>query len=220
MPQASRSSLTVLLIENQPSILEVVASMLTQLGHRVVRAAGGREGLARLEGGERVDLVLTDLMMPDMSGWDVVRAVKERWPHLSVGLMTGTPDTLTEGRPQVDFVIAKPVSLDALRQVTDRIHPGRRRKLRELTWKGAPAWPPDWWGSYAQGGTAPEGAVGILRGVRLTPDQKWVVLTTEHEGSEYVGILRWDGLPTAATVVERLRAWIGRPSRELGDVEL
>lgn len=218
MPQASHSPLTVLLIEDQSSILEVVASMLTHLGHQVVRASGGREGLARLEGGERVDLVLTDLMMPDMNGRDVVRAVKERWPHLPVGLMTRTPDALTEGHPQVDFVIAKPVSLDALRQVTG-IRPRRRRRLRELTWKGAPAWPPDWWGSYAQAGTAPEGAVGILRGVRLTPDQKWVVLTIEHEGSEYVGILRWDGLPAAATVVERLKAWIGRPSRELGDIE-
>lgn len=219
MSRAPRSPLTVLLIEDQPSVLETVASMLTQLGHTVVRATGGREGLACLEGGEDVDLVLTDLTMPDMTGRDVAKAVKERWPHLPVGLMTGTPEALGEG-PQVDFVIAKPVSLDILREAIDQTRPRSRRRLRELTWEGAPAWPPDWWGSYARPGTALEGAVGILRGVRLTPDRKWVVLTIEHEGEEYVGILRWNGPPASATVAERLGACIGRPSRELGDVEL
>jgi len=220
MPQASRSPLTVLLIEDEPSVLETVARVLTHLGHTVVRATGGREGLACLEGGEDVDLVLTDLMMPDMTGRDVARAVKERRPDLPVGLMTGTPETLAEDRPQVDFVIAKPVSPNALREAIDRIRPGSRRRLRELTWKGTPAWPPDWWGSYARTPTAFEGVVGLLRGVRLTPDQKWVVLTIEHEGNDYVGVLRWDGLPAAATVAGRLRTCIGRPSRELGDVEL
>ncbi len=62
------ASLKILLIDDDARAREVLADMLTSLGHSVVQAAGGREGLARLEAGEAVDLILTDLAMPEMSG--------------------------------------------------------------------------------------------------------------------------------------------------------
>ncbi len=52
--------------------------MLASLGHSVLATAGGREGLARLEAGDSVDMVLTDLKMPEMSGWEVAKVVKTR----------------------------------------------------------------------------------------------------------------------------------------------
>ena len=106
----------ILLIDDEASVLEVVALMLAADGHTVVTASGGREGLARLESGEAVDLVLTDLAMPKMSGWEVVRAVRERWPALRVGLITGTPEHLAEQRERVDVLMIKPVTLVSLRE--------------------------------------------------------------------------------------------------------
>jgi CheY-like chemotaxis protein len=88
------------------------------------------EGLALLSAGESVDLVLTDLAMPDVNGWDVVRAVRARWPTLPVGLVTGTPDHLGERREPVDVLIGKPVTLDDLRRAMaeiDAISARRRR---------------------------------------------------------------------------------------------
>jgi CheY-like chemotaxis protein len=115
------SPLKILLIEDDAEVRDTVASMLASLGHSVVEAAGGREGLARLEAGEAVDLVLTDLRMPGMSGWQVAQAVKARWHHIPVGILTGTPELLAEQGAPVDFVLAKPVGLDTLRAAIRRV---------------------------------------------------------------------------------------------------
>ena len=97
----SPSALKILLIEEDARVREVLIQMLASLGHSVLATAGGREGLARLEAGNAVDLVLTDLKMPQMSGWEVVKAVKARWPRLPVGVMTGTPEALLRRGPSV-----------------------------------------------------------------------------------------------------------------------
>ena len=65
-------------------------------------------------------LVLTDLKMPDTTGWDVVKTVKAKWPHLR-GILTGTPELLREEREPVDLVIEKPVRLEALREALTRV---------------------------------------------------------------------------------------------------
>ncbi|MFQ5897115.1 MAG: response regulator [Candidatus Methylomirabilia bacterium] len=116
MTQGSPRRLKILVIEDEDRVRRVVVDLLGALGHTVLQAEGGREGLARLEAGESVDLVLTDLSIPEMSGWEVVKAVKGRWPHIRVGLITGTPEASAEGVEMVDFVIAKPVTLAGLRE--------------------------------------------------------------------------------------------------------
>jgi DNA-binding response OmpR family regulator len=73
-------------------------------------AASGKEGLDLFRD-ERHDLVLTDLGMPEMSGWQVARAVKELSPETPIILVTGwgeelDPDAVREGG--IDFVLAKP----------------------------------------------------------------------------------------------------------------
>lgn len=113
----------MLLIEDDAVVRQVVADLLGILGHTVLQAAGGPEGLARLEAGESVDLVLTDLRMPEMSGWDVVKAIKLRWSQLPIGLITGTPEALAQGRELVDLVIGKPVTLARLREAISGVRP-------------------------------------------------------------------------------------------------
>ncbi len=122
--QRIAASLKILLIEDDARVREALAHMLASLGHSVSQAAQGREGLARLDAGEAVDLVVTDLVMPDMSGWDVVKAVKARGIHLLVGVITGTPEALLRQRGEpIDFVLFKPVKLEALREAISRIRP-------------------------------------------------------------------------------------------------
>ena len=80
-----------------------------------------------------VDLVLTDLAMPHMTGWDVVRAVKTSWPATPVGLITGTPEHLAEQREVVDALIMKPLTLESLRQGIRQVEASAaaRRESRE-----------------------------------------------------------------------------------------
>jgi signal transduction histidine kinase len=117
-PDDVTSPLRILVVDDEREVRDVVAEILAAQGHEVVQAAGGPEGLAYLDRGVPLDLVLTDLGMPGMTGWEVARAAKARRPKLRVGLLTGwgeQPFAKPEDRAAADFVIAKPVTVDGLR---------------------------------------------------------------------------------------------------------
>ena len=117
-PTPGGSPLRVLVIDDETSVREALVDTLTDEGHTAIQAASGKEGLQRLAEGARVDVVITDLGMPDMTGWDVARAVRRARPGLAIGLVTGWAVALElseEERRAVDFVIAKPYTIEALR---------------------------------------------------------------------------------------------------------
>jgi signal transduction histidine kinase/ActR/RegA family two-component response regulator len=105
---------SVLVIDDEAPVRELVSDLLSARGHTVSVAAGGREGLSRFTAG-RYDVVLTDLGMPDITGWEVARAVKASRPTTPVLLLTGwgevvqPPDGVT-----VDGVVTKPFELTRL----------------------------------------------------------------------------------------------------------
>lgn len=65
----------VIYIEDEPEMIDLVHLILGRRGYSVIGAIGGREGLDLVRK-ERPDLVLLDLMMPDMDGWDVYHQIK------------------------------------------------------------------------------------------------------------------------------------------------
>jgi DNA-binding LytR/AlgR family response regulator len=68
--------------------------------------------------------VLTDLGMPDMTGWEVARVVRDRWPRITVGLITGwgQQDLPPDEMSRVSFVISKPFEYERLEEVLDAVH--------------------------------------------------------------------------------------------------
>jgi signal transduction histidine kinase/CheY-like chemotaxis protein/uncharacterized protein YigA (DUF484 family) len=118
--EAPAPPLRILLIDDDPSVRGVIADMLAEDGHTVVQAGSGAEGLEGLTRAARVDLVLTDLGMLGMNGWDVARAVKAAYPSTIVGLITGWDEGLgpkSEDPGKVDLVVRKPVTQETLRDV-------------------------------------------------------------------------------------------------------
>jgi signal transduction histidine kinase len=116
-PLPAPSHLRVLIVDDEPEVRSALADMLGIAGHTAFQAAGGREALAWLEAGQPVDLVLTDMGMPGMMGSEVARAIRGRWPHLRIGLMTGWDETeglVADATSIVDFTLAKPFELKAL----------------------------------------------------------------------------------------------------------
>ena len=108
----------ILVIDDEEEVRSMLADVAASQGHEVLQAASGREAIALLEGGAKVDLVLTDLGMPEMTGWAVARAIKSRWPRLAVGLVTGwgNQGNVSAADRQLIFgTLAKPVTPDALR---------------------------------------------------------------------------------------------------------
>ncbi len=114
----------ILLIDDDSWVRESLSDLLRTVGHHVTEADGGAAGLAHLAESP-VDLVLTDLVMPEVSGWDVARAIKSRLPGLPVVLMTGWGDQVVKEaseRGLVDRVLGKPFPLEEILRV-----------IRELT---------------------------------------------------------------------------------------
>ncbi|MFN3387323.1 MAG: PAS domain-containing protein [Allosphingosinicella sp.] len=79
----------VLVIDDDPDVRSFLAESLESLGHQVVAAASGEEGLARLAGGWRPDLALIDYAMPGMHGADAARAARRIHPDLPIVFVTG-----------------------------------------------------------------------------------------------------------------------------------
>jgi CheY-like chemotaxis protein/anti-sigma regulatory factor (Ser/Thr protein kinase) len=125
-PTPAGPTLRILVVDDEQVVRETLADSLAEDGHTVVMAVSGPEGLARLADGVKVDVVVTDLGMPEMTGWDVARAIRTRYPGLPVGLITGWAvalDISDEERRAVDFIIAKPYTTEALRAVLAGIQP-------------------------------------------------------------------------------------------------
>jgi two-component system response regulator VicR len=77
----------VLVVDDEPDTLELVKLVLESGGFETVLAANGMEALDRI-GNTRPDLVLLDIMMPDMDGWDVFRKIKEKYPAVPIAILT------------------------------------------------------------------------------------------------------------------------------------
>jgi CheY-like chemotaxis protein len=107
----------ILLAEDEALVAFLIEDVLRDAGHEVIVAANGREALA-LAGGARVDLLVTDLRMPEMDGFGLISALRSDRPGLPVVVMTGFPGG--EGGRSLDglapdiLVFMKPVDLDRL----------------------------------------------------------------------------------------------------------
>ncbi|HXG01832.1 MAG TPA: response regulator [Candidatus Binatia bacterium] len=114
---AVRPVARVLVVDDEAEVRQAIAELLMEEGHEVTVAADAAEALSRLRTGPAPDLVLTDLRMPGMSGWELATAVKASYPGVRVGLITGClaqlPPTPSQ-QAAVDFVLEKPVDFQSL----------------------------------------------------------------------------------------------------------
>ena len=81
-------ALSVLVVDDEEVVRWTLAEMVEVLGHSVCTADGGRAALEALESCE-FDVVFTDLSMPEMDGWEVARAVRQRSPRTRIAVVTG-----------------------------------------------------------------------------------------------------------------------------------
>lgn len=88
---------TILLVDDDASVRAVVSAMLKRLGYRVITASDGREGLRLLRhDAQPVDLVVTDVVMPLMSGPAMVKALRAVDPDVKVLFVSGDPHAAME----------------------------------------------------------------------------------------------------------------------------
>ncbi len=97
----------VLIVDDEPFVLKLVQTVLENAGFAVVAAKGGGEALALLDKHD-IDALVTDVMMPGMSGPELIRAARRQHPRLPVCCMTGCIADQDVSTPQGTRVIKKP----------------------------------------------------------------------------------------------------------------
>jgi signal transduction histidine kinase/CheY-like chemotaxis protein/putative methionine-R-sulfoxide reductase with GAF domain len=116
-------SLRCLVVDDDEEVAGALADLLSSRGHEVVVVTKSTDALTHVVR-ERFDIVFSDLAMPDMSGWQVARAVKTAAPALPVVLITGFGVELSPEQCRanhVDAVLTKPFALGELLAVAARL---------------------------------------------------------------------------------------------------
>ncbi|MBX3268904.1 MAG: response regulator [Sandaracinaceae bacterium] len=114
----------ILVVDDNVDLAENVAEALELAGARTELAASGREALARLAANPPYDLVLTDMRMPDVSGLELIRALRARDPATPVIVMTAYTRgaDLDEARERGALeVLEKPIDLGAVMALVERL---------------------------------------------------------------------------------------------------
>jgi len=114
---ASNTTATLLLVDDEPNILAALKRQFLQLGYKVLTAESGAEALALLEK-ETVDLLISDMRMPQMTGADVLEQVRSKWPDVVRILLTGYSDLTSTiaaiNRGEIYRYISKPWNDDEI----------------------------------------------------------------------------------------------------------
>ena len=116
----------VVCIEDEPEMIDLVKLILSRKGFQVVGAMGGREGLEAIQA-HKPDLVLLDLMMPDMDGWEVYQKMKadDSTKAIPVIIVTAKAQSIDKvlglNIAKVDDYITKPFGPQELLQSVEQV---------------------------------------------------------------------------------------------------
>jgi PAS domain S-box-containing protein len=113
-PRTVRAEGTVLVVEDNAEVAEVTSSLVEQLGFRTVRSENAADALNRLQQGERVNLVLSDIVMPGaMNGIALAQVIARRYPDIPILLASGYSDMVQAAESRF-VVLRKPFQLPML----------------------------------------------------------------------------------------------------------
>ena len=114
----------VMIVDDEQDILFTVGRMLEMSGYSVIKAVDGKDCIKKLNE-FNPDLVLLDIMMPGMSGWDVAAKIKENpsWSNIPIIFLTAKGDTMSIGMGSMaaqDYIV-KPFNIKDLRSRIEQV---------------------------------------------------------------------------------------------------
>jgi len=112
---------SILVVDDEPAIREVFSRFLERRGHAVITCGTAGEGITTA-GAQTFDVVVTDLVLPDMTGLDLASSLRDICPRSKVILLTGEPSDETARRADelgVYKYLAKPIRAAALIEVVE-----------------------------------------------------------------------------------------------------
>lgn len=114
---------SILVVDDEPAIVETVSELLSWEGHVVLTANDGARALEELHGEARIDVILLDFMMPVKDGIETLREIRAdaRLRSIKVILTTAAPTSIPKDAPAYDALLVKPFSVDELRDAIARV---------------------------------------------------------------------------------------------------
>jgi signal transduction histidine kinase/CheY-like chemotaxis protein len=105
----------ILVVEDDPRVSRSTVAALEELGYQPIACSGGREALEILEKNDTIDLVVTDVMMPEMTGPELIREMARLYPHIGVLFVTGYVGEAGEAEDLSGYdILRKPFTVAAL----------------------------------------------------------------------------------------------------------
>src|SRR5499433_3934818 len=128
----------ILVVDDEEAIREIVSSMLHNAGYETRQASSGVEALSVINSGESFDLMLSDLMMPEMDGIALLERAKEKYPDMPVIMVTAVHDisvALAAIRNGAYDYLLKPFEREQLLAMVRRALEHRRLKLENRAYQ-------------------------------------------------------------------------------------
>ena len=115
----------VMIVDDNPDLLYIVKKGLNKEEFEVARANGGKECFELLNKGNIPDIILLDIMMPEINGWDVFAKLKEKpeWREIPIIFLTAKTDDYSKGfgKLTADDYITKPFEIPVLKGRIEKI---------------------------------------------------------------------------------------------------
>ena len=118
-----KSRARVLVVDDEPLMRKMVRAILVGKGYCVETAGGAADALDKLAR-SGFDIVVTDLRMPEIDGFEILARVKQQWPNVGVIVMTGFGDAKTPDRARAkgaDEYITKPFNAREIEVIVERV---------------------------------------------------------------------------------------------------
>jgi len=101
---------TILVVDDNRDLVTSTAGLLELVGYAAIAAHSAREAVDLLDDEKKIDLVLSDIRVPDIDGFDLLRVLRHRFPSLPIVLMSGLPVTSDDVVPRGATILMKPFS--------------------------------------------------------------------------------------------------------------
>ena len=116
---------TILIVDDNHDTVGSLAEVLELLGYSTIPAYSAREACDLLDEARNIDLVLSDIRMPDVDGFDLLRVLRHRFRSLPIILMSGLPLDDEDVVPSGASILQKPIAMDELQRLVQQKLPPR-----------------------------------------------------------------------------------------------
>ena len=123
MKREKSAPVRILVVDDEPSFRKIIKKVLVRDGHSVSLAGDGIEGL-KILANEEIDIVFTDINMPEMGGWEFLQQVHALYPKLPAAVITGLPSHESDpanALSSMERILRKPVRIKEIRELIEEL---------------------------------------------------------------------------------------------------